>query len=163
MEVVGDLTHMLIVCPGLKSTRDGLIHFLLMKSQCCPPLYQIVINILNSPPHVQTQFLLDPCHIPAVSDLCITMGPDMLSHVYYLTRTYAYYMHRAKMLSLGRWPGDPGRKPKPTPNKSATPRNNDHLICNFNNACVAGSVADQNLNAVPVSTHNALVQYNRAR
>ena len=33
-------------------------------------------------------------------------------HLLYLVRTFAYYMHRAKMIALGRWPGDPGRKQK---------------------------------------------------
>ena len=38
------------------------------------------------------------------------MGLKSLLHVYYLTRTFVYHMHRAKMISLGRWPGDPHRR-----------------------------------------------------
>ena len=76
------------------------------------------------------------------------MGLDMLSHVYYLARTFAYYMHRAKMISLGRWPGDPGRKPK------SLTKNNEYLNDKNNNSFIAGPADD----AVPVSTH-ALVQY----
>ena len=110
--VRGDLVHMLTVCPGLRETRDKLTHFLLKKSEFCPTLYNIIVDLLHSPPHTQTQFLLDPCQIPAISSLCISEGAVMLNHIFYLTRTFAYYMHRAKMISHGRWPGDPGRKPK---------------------------------------------------
>ena len=133
--------------------------FLLKKSEFCPQLYHSVVDVLHSPPHTQTQFLLDPCHIPSVSDLCISLGPDLLSHVYYLTRTFAYYMHRAKMLSLGRWPGDPGRKPKLLAKNGVMPGK----IVVFsneknNNSHVLGPVDGSSHDAVSVSTH-ALVQY----
>ena len=52
------------------------------------------------------------------------------------------------MISLGRWPGDPGRKPK------SLTKNNEYLNDKNNNSFIAGPADD----AVPVSTH-ALVQY----
>ena len=124
---------MLTSCPALNHTRAQLISFLMDKSRPCPPLLQIVTDIFHSSPLTQVQFLLDPCHIPAISDLCVTMGADMLSHIFYLTRTFAYYMHRSKMLSLGRWPGDPGRRlksmiTKPIGLASKKPINNPNIL-----------------------------------
>ena len=78
--------------------------------------------ILSSLPQAQAQFILDPCLVPSILALCNQYGKELFDHVYYITRTYAYYMHRAKMISLGRWPGDPGRKPKIITNQKSKPR-----------------------------------------
>ena len=74
----------------------------------------------------------------------------MINHVFYLTRTFAYYMHRAKMISLGRWPGDPGRKPKLiSKNKTLPPAHLTICVSNpINNCSVTGS-------ALPMECHPA--------
>ena len=35
----------------------------------------------------------------------ILFGPQFMAHVYYLTRTYAYYVYREKQIMLGVWTG----------------------------------------------------------
>ena len=115
--VKGDLVHMLVTCPGLHQTRAKLVSFWLSRSLPYPPLNALIIDILSSPPTTQAQFIVNPCSMTAIPELFRELGDEILTHVYYLVRTFAYYMHRAKMISLGRWHGDPGRKPKTAPHK----------------------------------------------
>ena len=115
--VKGDLVHMLTTCPALHQTRAKLVSFWLAKTLPYPPLNSLIIHILSSPPNTQAQFIVNPCSLTAVTDLYRSLGDRILTHIYYLVRTFAYYMHRAKMLSLGRWHGDPGRKPRTVTHK----------------------------------------------
>ena len=70
-------------------------------------------QIICSPTDIKMSFVLDPCLVPAVLALCAAHGMEVVTHVYYLARTFAYYMHRGKLISLGRWPGDHGNNFKP--------------------------------------------------
>ena len=110
IDVKGDLAHMLFLCPSLSFQRERLFKFWIDKSMCLPDLLHIMKQIVSSPLPVKMCFVLDPSLIPAVNVLCATHGITVLTHVYYLARTFAYYMHRAKLISLGRWPGDHGKK-----------------------------------------------------
>ena len=142
-EVVGDLVHMLGVCPALQAVRKRLIRFWFDKSAATPALFSFISEIVCSPPHDLTQFILDPCQFSAILAMMNTLGLDIINHIFYLTRTFAYYMHREKMLLLGRWPGDPGRKPKPI-SKLKTKRlsKNDSEYPDQNTNCsVTGSTA----------------------
>ena len=124
---------MLIICPALQPTRDRLVKFWRDKTLPYPALAKIMSEVLSSTPQGLTQFILDPCLVPAILALCNQHGKELFDHVFYLTRTFAYYMHRAKMISLGRWPGDPGRKPKLITHQKTQPKN---LIMNNNcNPC----------------------------
>ena len=111
-EVAGDLVHMLSVCPALNVVRKRLLKFWFDRSKTSPALLRFISEIVCSPPQELTQFVLDPAQFPAIQATWSALGPDIVNHTYYLTRTFAYYMHREKMILLGRWPGDPGRKPK---------------------------------------------------
>ena len=113
-------------------------------------LAKIISEILSSPPQAQTQFILDPCLVPAILALCNQHGKELFDHVYYLTRTYAYYMHRAKMISLGRWPGDPGRKAKVTTLLKKQPKN--LLIKNICNQSLVSATLEKG--ALVLSSHN---------
>ena len=110
-EVIGDLNHILIVCPALQDVRDRFTKLWLERSSQSPALYQLIRMVLASPPSVQVQFILDPTCFNGMGMLVEIYGQPILDHVLYLTRTYAYYMHREKLKMLGRWPGDYGRRP----------------------------------------------------
>ena len=103
---------MLVVCPALKSVRKRLVKFWFDRSAATPALLRFMTEIVCSQPHDLTQFILDPSQFPAILAMWSTLGQDIINHIYYLTRTFAYYMHREKLILLGRWPGDPGRKQK---------------------------------------------------
>ena len=111
-EVIGDLVHMLGACPALQSVRARLFKFWMDRSAATPALHSFISEIACATPHNLTKFVLDPSQFPAILAIWKSLGQNIMNHTYYLTRTFAYYMHREKMLSLGRWPGDPGRKAK---------------------------------------------------
>ena len=140
--VKGDLAHMLFSCPALNTVRDRLFDFWLVKTVNFPPLLSLVSRIPHSDITIQMQFVLDPLQVPGVPALCAALGHEALAHIYYLGRTFAYYMHRHKMISLGRWPGDPGRRSKPTvPERAQTRAPYLNLNSNCNVAGTADSLA----------------------
>ena len=49
-------------------------------------------------------FILDSTANHEVIALCQANGKPLLDLVFYLTRTWAYSIHRQKMILLGRWP-----------------------------------------------------------
>ena len=154
--VPGDLEHILVVCPALKDVRHRLTKLWLERSTASPALHQLIRLVLSSPPSVQVQFILDPTLFDGINMLVEIYGLPILEHVLYLTRTYAYYIHREKLIMLGRWPGDHGRRQQPSsPDKSNPIRltacmhsitfGKTDNICRFNNvtntSLVPGSVA----------------------
>ena len=111
-EVVGDLEHILVVCPALEHVRERLRTMWLDRSSQSPGFHELIKMVFRSPPPVQVQFILDPTLFDGVNMLVEVYGIPVLLHIMYLTRTYAYYMHREKLIMLDRWPGDFGRKQK---------------------------------------------------
>ena len=118
--VVGDLEHILVECPALHETRERLKQLWLDRSKQSPAFYQMINMVLSSPPSVQVQFILDPTVFDGTAMLAEIYGYPFLTHVHYLTRTYAYYIHRQRLIVLDKWPGDFGR------NKKAPLNNNFH-------------------------------------
>ena len=49
------------------------------------------------------QFLLDPEAFPEIIQMEELFGPIFVTHIHYLTRTYAYYVYREKQILLGSW------------------------------------------------------------
>ena len=86
--------------------------------------------MLVSPAHVQVQFILDPSLFDGITMLLEIHGQVILDHVYYLTRTYAYYIHREKLILHDRWPGDFGRRQTPK-NKKALKSDNVNSDSNY--------------------------------
>lgn len=103
IEVHGDLEHLLISCPALHPDRQRLYNLWLQKSQLCPPLHHLFQNIISSGPTEQVKFILSPSAHPVILTLTQQYGKELLDHVYYLTRTFAFNMHRRKSILIGRW------------------------------------------------------------
>ena len=108
--VTGDLEHMLVACPALQEVRARLTKLWLDRSTQSPALHQLIKMVLASPTLVQVQFILDPTVFDGIKMLIELYDFPIIEHVLYLTRTYAYYIHREKMIMLGRWPGNHGRR-----------------------------------------------------
>ena len=68
-----------------------------VKSEKFPSLNFFLKGIVGAPPTILVQFILDPLMFDDIFSLWL----------YYLTRTFAYSIHRQKLVSLGRWPGVP--------------------------------------------------------
>ena len=63
------------------------------KSKNCPPLHQLLLKILGSPPAVQVKFILDSRAFPELIRLVQTHGQELLDRVMYFTRTFAFAIH----------------------------------------------------------------------
>ena len=50
------------------------------------------------------KFILDTTAIPEIVTLYQTFGREVLDIVYHMTRTFAYGIHRKKLILTGRWP-----------------------------------------------------------
>ena len=103
-QVVGDLEHLLAVCPALEQVRNRLHSLWCLKTVDCPPLHRVILRILGSNPITQVKFLLDSVSFPEVIHLTQTLGQELLDRVMYLTRTWVFAVHRQKLKLLGRWP-----------------------------------------------------------
>ena len=115
--VRGDLEHMLIVCPALEHTRHRLHSLWCRKTVECPPLHRLILRILASTPETQVRFILDSTACPEIISLSQFYGQEIQDRILYLTRTWAFSIHRQKMKILGRWPEcqQPSRShPKPS-------------------------------------------------
>ena len=102
--VQGDIVHLLIVCPALKHTRQRLHSMWCNKTLSCPPLHSLILKILGSTPDAQVRFILDSRACPDIILLKQVYGQEIENMVQYLTRTWAFAIHRHKMRLLGRWP-----------------------------------------------------------
>ena len=102
--VLGDLEHLLVHCPALQPTRSRLRNLWKVKAEQYSSLSSLMERVLDSPPKTQVQFILDPCGFPEIITLGQEFGNELLSQVFYLTRTYAFYLHKQKLVLTGMWP-----------------------------------------------------------
>ena len=102
-QVVGDLEHLLFVCPSHRDVRKRLYRMWSEKSSQFPVFHQFVTLVLGSTSTVQLQFVLEPKAFPLIVTLFQEIGQPIIDTVYYLIRTYVFYIHRDKQTSLGRW------------------------------------------------------------
>ena len=103
-KVVGDLEHLLLHCPALQLARNNLEKMWLDKSAPLAPLHSLVKQILDSPSDIKMAFILDPTSMPAMVRLYQSLGQRLLDIVFSMTRTYAYGLHRKKLILVGKWP-----------------------------------------------------------
>ena len=158
-EVVGDLDHILVACPALAHVRERLKKLWLDRSSESPGLLQMLKMVLKSPPPVQVQFILDPTVFDGVRMLVEIHGMPVLSHILYLTRTYAYYMHREKLILHGRWPGDFGRKQIKLSALSNINISNNSLVTGPDVTSLATSTSHSSLKAISPAANASTAQH----
>ena len=103
-QVVGDLEHLLVHCPGLHTVRSNLEQMWLARTAFIPPLHVFVKKVLTSSAAVRMAFILDCVSVPEIVSLHQTHGMAVIQTVLYITRTYAYSIHRKKLILTGKWP-----------------------------------------------------------
>ena len=138
--VNGDLEHLLTACPALEHIRHRLHSLWCLKTLDCPPLHSLIVRILSSAPEVQVRFILDSTAYPELIQLVQAYGQEIQDRVLYLTRTWAFAMHKHKLKLLGRWPEhqmhnmnkDPLTADNETNNDYANNFNTINVITNFN-------------------------------
>ena len=103
LELVEDLPHILIQCASLEPTRQQLLSFTVNYSQSCEIL-QPILRILYLRTHSSfCQFLIDCSVLPTVIAATQQYGPDVLHHLFRITRTWCFCLHKARLKILGRW------------------------------------------------------------
>ena len=101
--VFGDLHHILVSCPALHETREKLMSFTHNLIPTIPHLSGLVLSFCSTEHPQFMQFLLDPSTIPEIIESTQKYGPDTLYHLFHITRTWVYTLHRERMKRLGRW------------------------------------------------------------
>ena len=105
-EVPGTLEYLLIQCPALVGVRSQLQTLFSTKTIGFPSLHNLVMKkVLSSTATQQVKFILDASADAELLQLVQLHGQQVLDLVLYLTRTWAYCIHREKMILIGRWPG----------------------------------------------------------
>ena len=103
-QIIGDLGHLLIHCPALDIVRNSLHQMWLSRAAVIPPLQALITRVLVSPPSTKLIFILDPSSLPEIISLYQVYGMFILDIVFYMVRTFAYGLHRKKLILLGKWP-----------------------------------------------------------
>ena len=103
-QVVGDLPHLLLHCPSLQALRASLYRMWLTKAAMYTELYNLTSQVLLSTDEVKMRFILDPTSFPTIISLTQLEGATVLDTVFYMSRTFAYALHRKKLILTGKWP-----------------------------------------------------------
>ena len=102
--VLDDLHHILLFCPALQPIRDKLVNFTISYCDRLPHQLGTAILTFLVPTHpLYCQFLVDCSPIAEVISLVQTYGRDSLTHLFHITRTWCYSLHRERLKMLGRW------------------------------------------------------------
>ena len=102
-EILEDEEHILLYCSSLAATRQTLVNFTMNYTKGFPIISGILLTFTN-PNHPQFfQFLLDCSVIPQVISLSQEHGREALYHLFKVTRTWCYSLHRDRLKMLGRW------------------------------------------------------------
>ena len=100
---VEDLHHILSSCKALVLTREKLMNFTIQYSATVPAITQLILNHCTPASQDFCQFLLDCSTIPTVIKATQIHGTDVLHHLFHITRTWVYALHKERMKLLGRW------------------------------------------------------------
>ena len=101
---VEDLAHILTYCPSLEATRHHLLSFTVKySSNLLPIIKNLLFEYLNPENPNYVQFLVDCSTLPDVISAGQQTGPDVVHHLFHITRTWCYSLHRERLKILGRW------------------------------------------------------------
>ena len=101
---VEGLHHILATCPSLNLTRLSLLSFTENYCQNLHPIIQAIAASYTNPNHaLYVHFLLDCSTIPEIVSASQQLGDQALSHLFQVSRTWCYTLHRVRLKTLGRW------------------------------------------------------------
>ena len=100
-----NIPHILYGCPALQPTRDRLKKF---SMKYCDNLELAVIkdittSFLNATVTELCQFLPDCSVLEPDIDAKELYGDEVITHLFNITRTWVYTLHKERMKRLGRW------------------------------------------------------------
>ena len=102
-KIIEDIPHILSTCTALTATREKLKDFTLQYSNSVPAIAQLIITHCTPSSPNFCQFLVDCSTIPDVILATQTNGKEVLYHLFNITRTWIYTLHKERMKLLGRW------------------------------------------------------------
>ena len=103
-DTIDDISHITTTCPALKNTRNMMAQFTSNYIAKLSPEFSAVLQKLCSRTNLSTTiFLLDASSLPEVISALQRHGHQLLEHIYNITRTWIYVIHRERLKLLGRW------------------------------------------------------------
>ena len=103
LQVKEDLEHILLYCASLSPTRQRLYSFTSNYARSVPAISKTILDLTKPTQPLFFQFLLDCSVIPHVISLVQELGEDVLYHMFKISRTWCYSLHRDRLRILGRW------------------------------------------------------------
>ena len=98
------LQHILADCDSLMLTRQKLLSFTQNYIQRLPYHICVLVERYCSPHHyLFPQFIVDCSTLPAVIAAVQENGDGVLYHLFRVTRTWCYALHKERLRQLGRW------------------------------------------------------------
>ena len=101
-----DIPHILAICVALEKTREKLHMFTrnyCMNLNITPSVRNIVTRHCTQSSSTFCQFLVDCSVLPDVIRAVQLEGKEVLTHLFSITRTWVYTLHKQRMKLLGRW------------------------------------------------------------
>ena len=93
-QIPGTLEHLLVACQGLTDTRERMYQMWLEKSVMFPFLHSTIREVLVSVEELKVQFIMEPLAFPQLLSAYKLHGQVFINQLSYLTRTYAFNIHR---------------------------------------------------------------------
>ena len=102
-QIKEDIEHILLHCGSLTPKRARLTMFTLNYSSLVPFLSDILLTMTQPNSALLPQFLLECSVIPEVIVHTQHYGNVVLHHLFKVSRTWCYSLHRDRLRNLGRW------------------------------------------------------------
>ena len=101
----GTLRHLLLECPGTSAARTRVVALWSIYLSDKPDVFKLVnyYSITCANQELFLQFLLDCSSLPLVISAVQKSGVDVINHLFYLTRTWCFSIHKSRMKDLGIW------------------------------------------------------------
>ena len=101
----GTLHHIIFECPDLTAPRSRVLQLWRDHLNDKPELYSLVqLYTIDCPdPSTSLQFILDCSVLPLVISQAQERDSQVLSSLFYITRTLCYSIHKARLKLLGKW------------------------------------------------------------
>ena len=103
LEHVEDLEHILKHCGSLEPTRRRLLAFTVNYSKPLHILQPVISTLYTRTDPLFCQFLIDCSVLPSTIATTQEHGPEVLQHLFRITRTWCYCLHKARLQILERW------------------------------------------------------------
>ena len=104
-DTVEDIRHILQICPALSPCRHNLALFTEAYSEKIenPEIGTLLANLCDASHPSFIDFLLDCSSLPEVIVGVQQHGQVVLHHLFRVTRTWVFVLHRERLKILGRW------------------------------------------------------------